>query len=102
MSQGGLDVPPFPQGHRASGVLLHVTSLPTPYGIGDFGPAALTWIDRLSQAGQSWWQFLPLEPAGEGNSPYSSLSSFAGNGLLTSPDRLVEDGFLRKADLDHQ
>jgi 4-alpha-glucanotransferase len=102
MSQGGLNVPPFPQGYRASGVLLHVTSLPTPYGIGDFGPAALTWIDRLSQAGQSWWQFLPLEPAGEGNSPYSSLSSFAGNGLLTSPDRLVEDGFLRKADLDHQ
>ena len=74
MSQGGLDVPPFRQGYRASGVLLHVTSLPTPYGVGDLGLGALMWIDRLSQAGQSWWQFLPLEPTGDGDSPYSSLS----------------------------
>jgi 4-alpha-glucanotransferase len=102
MSQGGLHEPPFPQAYRASGILLHVTSLPTPYGIGDFGPAALTWIDRLSQAGQAWWQILPLDPTGEGNSPYSSLSSFAGNELLTNPDWLAEDDFLAAADFERK
>jgi 4-alpha-glucanotransferase len=102
MNQGGLHEPPLPQAYRASGILLHVTSLPTPYGIGDFGPAALTWIDRLSQAGQAWWQILPLDPTGEGNSPYSSLSSFAGNELLTSPDWLAEDGLLRTVDFDQK
>ncbi len=102
MSQGGSNVPAFPPAPRESGVLLHVTSLPTPYGIGDFGPAALAWIDRLSQAGQSWWQILPLEPTGASNSPYSSLSTFAGNGLLISPDWLAEDGLLGAADLEHQ
>ena len=76
-------------------MLLHVTSLPSPYGIGDVGPAALAWIDRLHEAGQSWWQALPLGPTGYGNSPYQSLSSFAGNGLLISPDWLIEDGLLR-------
>ena len=55
---------PFPPEYRASGVLLHVTSLPSPYGIGDLGPAALAWIDRLHEAGQSWWQALPLGPDG--------------------------------------
>ena len=77
---------PFPPGYRAAGVLLHVTSLPSPYGIGDVGPAALAWVDRLHEAGQSWWQALPLGPTGYGNSPYQCLSSFAGNGLLISPD----------------
>jgi 4-alpha-glucanotransferase len=72
---------PFPSGYRASGVLLHVTSLPSPYGIGDAGPAARAWIDRLHEAGQTWWQSLPLGPTGYGNSPYQALSSFAGNGL---------------------
>jgi 4-alpha-glucanotransferase len=91
-------LPPFPSGYRASGVLLHVTSLPSPYGIGDVGPTALKWIDVLHEAGQSWWQALPLGPTGYGNSPYQSLSSFAGNGLLVSPDWLVEDGLLRRAD----
>jgi 4-alpha-glucanotransferase len=67
--------------YRASGLLLHVTSLPSRYGIGDLGPAALAWIDRLQQAGQSWWQALPLGPTGYGNSPYQPLSSFAGNAL---------------------
>ena len=86
---------PFPPGYRASGVLLHVTSLPSPYGIGDVGPAALAWVDRLHEAGQSWWQALPLGPTGYGNSPYQCLSSFAGNGLLISPDWLIEDGLLR-------
>src|ERR1700741_4162348 len=91
-------LPPFPPEYRASGVLLHVTSLPSPYGIGDAGPAALNWIDQLHDAGQSWWQALPLGPTGYGNSPYQSLSSFAGNGLLISPEWLIEDGLLRASD----
>src|SRR4051794_30029737 len=85
---------PFPAEYRAAGVLLHVASLPSPYGIGDLGPAARAWIDRLREAGQSWWQALPLGPTGYGNSPYQSLSSFAANELLISPDGLVEDGLL--------
>src|SRR5580700_11757256 len=87
-------VTPFLPDYRASGVLLHVASLPSPYGIGDLGPAALAWIDRLHEAGQSWWQALPLGPTGYGNSPYQSLSSFAGNGLVISPDWLIEDELL--------
>jgi 4-alpha-glucanotransferase len=83
---------------RGSGLLLHVTSLPSSYGIGDVGPAALAWIDRLQDAGQSWWQSLPLGPTGYGNSPYQPLSSHAGNGLLASPDWLIEDGLLRSSD----
>jgi 4-alpha-glucanotransferase len=90
--------PPFPPKYRASGVLLHVASLPSPYGIGDLGSAALAWVDRLHEAGQSWWQALPLGPTGYGNSPYQSLSSFAGNELLVSPDGLIEDGLLRASD----
>ena len=79
-------------------MLLHVTSLPSPYGIGDVGPAAFG-VDRPpSRRGQSWWQALPLGPTGYGNSPYQSLSSFAGNGLLISPDWLIEDGLLRASD----
>ena len=86
-----MSVPPFPDGFRASGLLLHVTSLPSPYGIGDVGPAALAWVDRLHDAGQRWWQALPLGPTGYGDSPYQPLSSFAGNALLISPDWLIED-----------
>jgi 4-alpha-glucanotransferase len=93
-------LPLFPPGYRASGVLLHVASLPSPYGIGDVGPAALAWVDRLHEAGQSWWQALPLGPTGYGNSPYQSLSSFAGNELLISPDGLIEDGLLRAKDCE--
>jgi len=88
-------IPPFPLMYRASGLLLHATSLPSPYGIGDVGPGAYAWIDRLHDAGQGWWQALPLGPTGYGNSPYSCLSSFAGNGLLVSPELLIEDGLLR-------
>src|SRR5688500_19259119 len=73
---------PFPENYRASGLLLHLTSLPSPYGIGDVGPTAVKWIDKLSETGQSWWQALPLGPTGYGDSPYQCLSSFAGNGLL--------------------
>src|ERR1044071_3262695 len=90
----------FPQGYRGSGLLLHVTSLPSKHGIGDLGPAALEWVDRLRDAGQSWWQALPLGPTGYGNSPYQPLSSFAGNELLVSPDWLVEDGLLRVGDCE--
>src|ERR1700761_204110 len=92
--------PPFPPDYRASGILLHVTSLPSPYGIGDIGPPAFFWVDRLHEAGQRWWQALPLGPTGYGNSPYQSLSSFAGNGLLISPDLLIEDGLLRPGDCE--
>ena len=90
----------FPPEYRASGLLLHVTSLPSPYGIGDLGPSAFSWIDRLHDAGQGWWQSLPLGPTGYGNSPYQSLSSFAGNGLLISPEGLISDGLLRTSDCD--
>src|SRR4029453_7410146 len=93
-----INLPPFPPKYRASGVLLHVTSLPSRYGIGDVGPGALAWIDGLHEAGQSWWQALPLGPTGYGDSPYQALSSFAGNGLLISPDELIEDGLLRASD----
>jgi 4-alpha-glucanotransferase len=86
---------PLPADYRASGVLLHVTSLPSPYGIGDLGSAAHAWVDRLAEAGQSWWQSLPLGPTGYGNSPYQSLSSFAGNWLLISPDELSDEGLLK-------
>jgi 4-alpha-glucanotransferase len=89
---------PFPDNYRASGLLLHITSLPSPYGIGDVGPPAVKWIDMLADAGQSWWQALPLGPTGYGDSPYQALSSFAGNGLLISPDWLIEDGLLDQSD----
>ena len=98
MSMRGASVPPFPPGYRASGVLLHVTSLPSAYGIGDLGPAAFAWLDRLHEAGQRWWQALPLGPTGYGDSPYQCLSSFAGNELLISPDGLIEDALLQAAD----
>lgn len=98
MTPDSAKLPPFPLQYRASGLLLHVTSLPSPYGIGDVGPAALSWIDRLHKAGQSWWQALPLGPTGYGNSPYQSLSSFAGNELIISPDWLIEDELLQRSD----
>jgi 4-alpha-glucanotransferase len=95
-----LAFPPFRSGCRTSGVLMHVTSLPSPYGIGDVGPTAFAWVDRLHDAGQRWWQALPLGPTGCGNSPYSCLSSFAGNTLLVSPDLLIEDGLIRPSDCE--
>jgi 4-alpha-glucanotransferase len=95
-------LPPFPTDYRSSGLLLHVTSLPSPYGIGDLGASAFSWIDCLHGAGQEWWQALPLGPTGYGNSPYQLLSSFAGNGLLISPAGLVSDGLLNASDCASQ
>jgi 4-alpha-glucanotransferase len=99
-SDGLRDIPPFRPEYRASGLLLHVTSLPSPYGIGDLGPSAFSWIDRLHDAGQRWWQALPLGPTGYGNSPYQSLSSFAGNVFVISPDALISDGLLQASDCE--
>src|ERR1700722_16314548 len=82
---------PFP---RAAGILLHPTSLPSGGGIGDFGPAAYQFADSLAAARQSLWQVLPLGPLGYGNSPYSSISAFAGNPLLISLERLAQSGWI--------
>src|SRR5579859_7819447 len=99
-AEGQAGLPPFTAECRMSGVLLHVTSLPSPYGVGDVGPAAFSWVDALHEAGQTWWQALPLGPTGLGNSPYASLSSFAGNALLVSPDLLIQDGLLTARDCE--
>ncbi len=85
---------------RRSGVLMHPTSLPGRYGIGDMGNEALQFVDFLAAAGQAYWQVLPLSPTGYGDSPYQGLSAFAGNPMLISPEKLVEIGHLSAADLD--
>jgi 4-alpha-glucanotransferase len=79
---------------RLSGILLHPSSLPGAYGIGDLGPSAGTFIESLAEAGQRLWQVLPLGPTGYGDSPYASFSSFAGNELLISPQLLAEEGLI--------
>jgi len=86
---------------RRCGILLHISSLPSPYGIGDLGPQAYQFVDFLVQTKQSLWQVLPLNPTEPafGNSPYSSISAFAGNPLLISPEQMVEEGFLAEKDL---
>lgn len=84
---------------RRSGILLHPTSLPGPYGVGELGPEAFTWLDFLASAGQRLWQVMPLGPTGYGDSPYQSFSSFAGNHLLISLDVLVEEGWLEAGEL---
>ena len=84
---------------RSSGILLHPTSLPGKYGIGDLGAGAYRFVDWLEAQGQSIWQVLPLGPTSYGDSPYQTLSAFAGNSNLISFDRLVEDGLLNKGDL---
>src|SRR5213593_2721955 len=71
---------------RSSGILLHPTALPGPYGIGDLGPAAHAWVEVLARAGQGWWQVLPVGPTGYGDSPYQSPSTFAGNGSVHYAD----------------
>src|ERR1700710_3105079 len=87
---------------RVSGILLHVTSLPSYGGVGDFGPAAYAFVDFLIAGKQRLWQVLPLSPTGYGSSPYSALSAFAGNPLLISLEFLARDGWIareRLADL---
>ena len=85
--------------NRASGILLHPTSLPGPDGIGDLGPEAYRWIDFLKQAGCQFWQVLPLGPTGYGDSPYQCFSAFAGNPNLISATVLLDQGILTKSDL---
>ncbi|AMY11046.1 4-alpha-glucanotransferase [Luteitalea pratensis] len=85
---------------RVSGLLLHPTSLPGRYGIGDLGVEAHRFLDFLEQAGQRVWQVLPLGPTGYGDSPYQCFSAMAGNPLLVSPERLVQDGWLEQRDLE--
>jgi 4-alpha-glucanotransferase len=85
---------------RSSGILLHPTSLPGPFGIGDLGPVAYQWVDSLVRAKQTWWQILPLGPTGYGDSPYQCFSAFAGNANLISPQILVADGLLEARDLE--
>lgn len=89
---------------RSSAVLLHVTSLPSEFGIGDMGTTAYKFIDFLQNSGHRYWQLLPLNPTEDafGHSPYSSYSAFAGNPLLISPELLVEEGYLSKKDIAHK
>ncbi|MCF6278397.1 MAG: 4-alpha-glucanotransferase [Anaerolineales bacterium] len=84
---------------RGAGILLHPTSLPSRYGIGDLGPQAFHFVDFLAGAGIKFWQVLPLGPTGYGDSPYQSFSAFAGNPYLISPDALLQDNFLHPDDM---
>src|SRR5438552_2758320 len=90
--------PPRP---RQSGVLLHPTSLPGRYGVGDLGDELIAFLDWAESAGMRIWQVLPLNPPGFGNSPYGCVSSFAGNPLLISPQRLLQAALLPPHAVDH-
>ncbi len=85
---------------RTSGIVLHITSLPGRFGVGDLGPEARAFVDFLAAAGQGIWQVLPLGPTGYGDSPYQALSAFAGNPLLVSPEELATAGWLEAGDLE--
>ena len=85
---------------RCSGILLHITSLPSKFGVGDFGPAAFEFVDSLEQAGQTLWQILPINPPSFGNSPYSCTSAFAISPLFASPELMLRDGLLEDYDLE--
>lgn len=86
--------------NRSSGILLHISSLPSKYGIGCFSQAAYNFVDWLSEAGQSYWQILPLGPTSYGDSPYQSFSSFAGNPYFISLESFIETGLLTKEECD--
>lgn len=86
---------------RQSGILVHPTSFPGPYGIGDLGKGAYDFIDFLKEAGQTLWQCLPLGPTGFGDSPYQSFSAFAGQPLIISPEKLADLELLSKEDLEN-
>src|SRR5208283_2117575 len=87
---------------RHSGILLHITSLPSPYGIGDMGSFAYAFLDFAVSCGQKYWQILPINPTDgiNGNSPYSCSSAFAGNPLLISPEMMASEGFLKAREVN--
>ncbi|HAX68287.1 MAG TPA: 4-alpha-glucanotransferase, partial [Anaerolineae bacterium] len=85
---------------RSSGILLHPTSLPGPYGIGDLGPQAYRFVDWLESTGCKLWQILPLGPTGYGDSPYQCFSAFAGNPYLISPDDLLAEGLVTEEEVE--
>ena len=84
---------------RESGILMHITSLPSPYGVGTMGKEAYRFVDFLKRSGQRYWQILPVTPTGFGDSPYQSCSTYAGNHYLIDLDLLVEEGLLKKSEL---
>lgn len=84
---------------RESGILMHITSLPSPYGVGTLGKEAYRFVDFLAKAGQRYWQILPVTPTGFGDSPYQSCSTYAGNPYLIDLDMLVEEGLLKKSEI---
>ena len=85
---------------RESGILMHITSLPGPYGIGTMGKSAYQFVDFLKQAGQRYWQLLPLSPTGYGDSPYQAFSTCAGNHYLIDLDTLMQEGLLKQEELN--
>ena len=85
--------------YRTAGILLHITSLPGKFGIGDLGSDAYKFVDFLESAGQKLWQILPIGPTGYGDSPYSCFSAFAGNHLFISLELLIEEGLLDQEDI---
>ncbi len=85
---------------RSAGVLMHITSLPSPYGIGTIGKSACDFADFLKKSGQTYWQILPVGPTGHGNSPYTSFSTFAGNMFLIDLDKLIEQKILKRSDVE--
>ena len=87
---------------RESGILMHITSLPGPYGVGTMGKEAYRFVDFLKNAGQHYWQILPLTPTGYGDSPYQSCSTFAGNPYLIDLDMLIEEGLLEKPEVENR
>ncbi len=85
--------------NKDCGLLVHPTSLPNKYGVGDFGPSAIAWLELLAQNGQTVWQILPLNPAGYGDSPYQGLSAFAANPVFLSPEDLYARGLIDEHEL---
>jgi len=85
---------------RASGILLPISSIPSKYGIGAFSKEAYEFVDKLKEAGQSYWQILPLGPTSYGDSPYQSFSTFAGNPYFIDLEALIEEGVLTKEECD--